>query len=107
MRHLELFAGIGGFRRAMDLLTQDHIMDFHCIGYSEIDAKAVKTYCANYHPEVDGELAMGDIVEFTSNKDNIDNLPQFDLVTGGSPPAVVPGCRLWCCVPEESWRSCV
>ena len=56
MRHLELFAGIGGFRRAMDLLTQDHIMDFHCIGYSEIDAKAVKTYCANYHPEVDGEL---------------------------------------------------
>lgn len=85
MRHLELFAGIGGFRRAMDLLTQDHIMDFHCIGYSEIDAKAVKTYCANYHPEVDGELAMGDIVEFTSNKDNIDNLPQFDLVTGGFP----------------------
>ena len=50
MRHLELFAGIGGFRRAMDLLTQDHIMDFHCIGYSEIDAKAVKTYCANYQP---------------------------------------------------------
>lgn len=85
MRHLELFAGIGGFRRAMDLLTQDHIMDFHCIGYSEIDAKAVKTYCANYHPEVDGELAMGDIVEFTSNKNNIDNLPQFDLVTGGFP----------------------
>ena len=85
MRHLELFAGIGGFRRAMDLLTQDHIMDFHCIGYSEIDVKAVKTYCANYHPEVDGELAMGDIVEFTSNKDNIDNLPQFDLVTGGFP----------------------
>jgi len=85
MRHLELFAGIGGFRRAMDLLTQDHIMDFHCIGYSEIDAKAVKTYCANYHPEVDGELAMGDIVEFTSNKNNMDNLPQFDLVTGGFP----------------------
>lgn len=85
MRHLELFAGIGGFRRAMDLLTQDHIMEFHCIGYSEIDAKAMKTYCANYHPKIDGELAMGDIVEFTSNKANIDNLPQFDLVTGGFP----------------------
>lgn len=85
MRHLELFAGIGGFRRAMDLLTQDHIMDFHCIGYSEIDAKAVKTYCANYHPEANKELAMGDIVEFTSNKENIENLPQFDLVTGGFP----------------------
>ena len=43
MRHLELFAGIGGFRRAMDLLTQDHIMNFHCVGYSEIDLKAVTT----------------------------------------------------------------
>lgn len=42
MRHLELFAGIGGFRRAMDLLTQDHIMDFHCVGYSEIDPQAVR-----------------------------------------------------------------
>lgn len=85
MRHLELFAGIGGFRRAMDLLTQDHIMNFHCVGYSEIDPKAVKTYCVNYHPEEDGEVAMGDIVEFTSDVNNIINLPDFDLVTGGFP----------------------
>lgn len=85
MRHLELFAGIGGFRRAMDLLTQDHIMNFHCVGYSEIDPKAVKTYCANYHPEEDGEVAMGDIVEFTSDVNNIKKLPDFDLVTGGFP----------------------
>lgn len=85
MRHLELFAGIGGFRRAMDLLTQDHIMNFHCIGYSEIDAKAVKTYCANFHPEADGEVALGDIVEFTSNVGNITSLPGFDLLTGGFP----------------------
>lgn len=85
MRHLELFAGIGGFRRAMDLLKHDHIMDFHCVGYSEIDPKAVKTYCANYHPEEDGEVAMGDIVEFTKNVENIINLPNFDLLTGGFP----------------------
>ena len=85
MRHLELFAGIGGFRRAMDLLTQDRIMNFHCVGYSEIDPKAVKTYCANYHPDEDGEVAMGDIVEFTRDVNNITNLPDFDLVTGGFP----------------------
>lgn len=85
MRHLELFAGIGGFRRAMDLLTQDHIMNFHCVGYSEIDPKAVRTYCANYHPNEDDEVAMGDIVEFTKDIDNIANLPEFDLVTGGFP----------------------
>ena len=85
MRHLELFAGIGGFRRAMDLLSKDHIMNFHCVGYSEIDPKAVQTYCANYHPDINGEVAIGDIVSFTSNPENIHRLPQFDLVTGGFP----------------------
>ena len=85
MRHLELFAGIGGFRRAMDLLTQDHIMNFHCVGYSEIDLKAVTTYCANFRPELDEEVAMGDIVEFTKNTENIEHLPDFDLLTGGFP----------------------
>jgi DNA (cytosine-5)-methyltransferase 1 len=85
MKHLELFAGIGGFRRAMDLLTKDNVMNFSCVGYSEIDSKAVSTYCANYHPEKNNEIAMGDIVDFTSNKNNIDNLPGFDLLTGGFP----------------------
>lgn len=85
MRHLELFAGIGGFRRAMDLLAQDNIMNFQCVGYSEIDAKATITYCANYHPEEHGEVVMGDIVAFTSERRNIENLPQFDLLTGGFP----------------------
>lgn len=85
MRHLELFAGIGGFRRAMDLLTQDNIMDFSCVGYSEIDAKATTTYCANYHPDINNEVAMGDIVAFTSEITNIEGLPHFDLLTGGFP----------------------
>lgn len=85
MKHLELFAGIGGFRRAMDLLTQDHIMTFHCVGYSEIDPNAVKTYCANYNPNLHSEVTMGDIVNFTNKEENIINLPNFDLLTGGFP----------------------
>lgn len=84
MTHLELFAGIGGFRRAMDLLTQDNVMDFNCIGFSEIDSKAVATYCANYNPG-DNEIVMGDIVAFTANQQNIENLPDFDILTGGFP----------------------
>jgi DNA (cytosine-5)-methyltransferase 1 len=83
MKHLELFAGIGGFRRALDLLTNDGVMDFQSIGYSEIDAKAVSTYTANF--KTDGELALGDIVAFTSNHDYIANLPDFDFLTGGFP----------------------
>ena len=47
MTHLELFSGIGGFRRALDLLSQDGIMPFKCVGYSEIDTKAKQTYKTN------------------------------------------------------------
>lgn len=84
MRHLELFAGIGGFRRAMDVLTNDRVMDFHCVGYSEIDSKAETTYRANYTIDTD-EIVMGDIVAFTNNKKNVKSLPKFDLLTGGFP----------------------
>ena len=83
MTHLELFSGIGGFRRALDLLTHDGIMPFQCVGYSEIDTKAKQTYQTNYN--VDGEVDMGDIVAFTSNKENIEALRDFDLLTGGFP----------------------
>ena len=84
MRHLELFAGIGGFRRAMDLLTKDQIMNFSCVGYSENDKNAVATYCANFNPRKD-EVVMGDIVTFTADPQNIQSLPNFDLLTGGFP----------------------
>ena len=84
MKHLELFAGIGGFRRAMDLLTKDNIMKFHCVGYSEIDSKAETTYRSNYSIDED-EIVMGDIVAFTNSEKNIKSLPDFDLLTGGFP----------------------
>lgn len=84
MNHLELFAGIGGFRRALDLIQQDLHVPMECVGFSEIDAKAKQTYCANFHID-ENEVDMGDIVSFNSNKQNICNLPDFDLLTGGFP----------------------
>ena len=86
MNHLELFSGIGGFRRALDLLSQDQIMDFHCIGYSEIDTNARATYQSVYDID-DDEIDMGDIVSFTGSTDKMALLKgiKFDLVTGGFP----------------------
>lgn len=84
MRHLELFAGIGGFRRALDLLSGDQVMPFESVGYSEIDANAIKTYVANYNPAPE-EIALGDIVAYTADIDRIANLPDFELLTGGFP----------------------
>ena len=60
MRHLELFSGIGGFRRAFDLLSSDGVMSFESIGYSEINEKAAITYRACYQPR-QNERVLGDI----------------------------------------------
>ncbi len=83
MKHLELFAGIGGFRRAFDILGLDQNIDMQCVGYSEIDKYADKTYNANYNTT--GETVLGDIVQFTANDVNIKNLDDFDILTGGFP----------------------
>lgn len=84
MTHLELFAGIGGFRRATELLDKDGIMPFKSVGFSEIDKHALLTYKTVYNIS-NNEVELGDIVEFTKNKENIENLPDFDLLTGGFP----------------------
>ncbi len=83
MKHLELFAGVGGFRKAIDLLGKDFDFPVECIGFSEIDQYASKTYSANY--DTLNEVIIGDIVEFTSHEDNIKKLPNFDMITGGFP----------------------
>ena len=83
MKHLELFAGIGGFRRAIDLVCQDFHMPADCVAYSEIEQKAVKTYTTNFNTI--NELAIGDIVEFTKSVNNIEKLQEFDLLTAGFP----------------------
>lgn len=83
LKHLELFAGIGGFRLALELLGKDFGVNMHCVGYSEIDSYATQSYKANFN--TDNELEIGDIVKFTENKKNISNLEDFSLLTGGFP----------------------
>lgn len=83
MKHLELFAGIGGFRKAFDLFGKDNNISMQCVGYSEFDNYANKTYLANYNFEE--ETIIGDIVEFTAFNNNIEALRDFDILTGGFP----------------------
>ena len=83
MNHIELFAGVGGFRRAMDLITHDLDFPIQTIAYSEIDNKAIVTYNANY--DTTNELAIGDIVAFVNDQRAMRNLPRYDLLSGGFP----------------------
>ena len=83
LTHLELFAGIGGFRKAIDLYCEDNNIQSKCIGFSEIDKYANLTYKSNYNTS--NEVEIGDIIEFTSRKKNIKSISDFDLLTGGFP----------------------
>ena len=83
MNHLELFSGIGGFRRAMELIQHDGLMSFSNVGYSEINERAATTYRANY--DTAHEIEIGDIVSFTNNPENIKKLPIIDILTAGFP----------------------
>jgi DNA (cytosine-5)-methyltransferase 1 len=82
-KHLELFAGIGGFRRAIDLYCLDNNFKSNCVGFSEIDNHAVRTYKAIH--DVSCEIELGDITEFTRNIENVQSLQEFSLLTGGFP----------------------
>ena len=68
---IDLFAGIGGFRIAMQNLGGK------CVYSSEFDAKAQESYFANY-----GEMPFGDITK-ESTKSYIPN--NFDVLCAGFP----------------------
>lgn len=71
---IDLFSGIGGFRLALNNLGGN------CLGFSEINNDAVKTYCTNFN-----ESEQSNFGNITKIKD----LPQHDLLTGGVP------CQSW------------
>lgn len=83
IKHLELFAGIGGFRRALDILCHDFKLKSKSIGFSEIDTYATSTYKANF--DTSNEVELGDIVSFVHEQSNVVNLQDFDFLSGGFP----------------------
>jgi len=82
-KYIDLFAGIGGFRRAIELLSTDLNISSKCVAFSEIDKYAVASYKANYKTE--GEIEIGDIEKFVEKSSNVKNLPDIDMLFGGFP----------------------
>ena len=83
MRYIELFSGIGGFRRASELLSRDSGIPFDCVAFSEIDIHALKTYKANY--DITEESEINDIISFADKDENVNSLVDFDILMGGFP----------------------
>jgi DNA (cytosine-5)-methyltransferase 1 len=76
LRFLDLFAGIGGFRLALEQAGHE------CIGFCEIDKFARQTYKANFNTE--GEVEWHDITKVTDRQAR-ELRGKVDLITGGFP----------------------
>ncbi len=73
---IDLFAGIGGFRIALERLGGE------CVGFSEIDKEAIKTYKSNFCKKGRPDAELGSITDLSK-------LPYCDVLVGGVP------CQSW------------
>ena len=92
---VDLFSGIGGFRIPLEKIGGK------CIGFSEIDAKAIEVYKNNF--STTKEKSLGDITKLKT-------LPKSDIVVGGVP------CQAWSIAGSKKgfddprgklWEDCV
>lgn len=75
VRYFSMFSGIGGFELGLEAASHLTGTTFECVGYSEIDAAAIRTYEHHY-----AHLNYGDATAI-----NPEHLPAFDLLVGGFP----------------------
>lgn len=73
IKFFDMFAGIGGFRSGLEAIG-----GFECVGYCEIDKYSKQAYEAMY--DTGGELYFDDARKIVPEQ-----LPDFDLITGGFP----------------------
>lgn len=75
MKFLDLFAGIGGFRKGLEANSHK------CVGFCEIDKFAKKSYKAIFNTE--GEKEFGDITKVSESE--VKELGQVDVICAGFP----------------------
>lgn len=78
VRYLDLFSGIGGFRKGMEQACKNADLDCKCVGFSEKDKFAIQTYKANYSMD-QGEKELGDITDITGMSTDKETITEQDL----------------------------
>lgn len=87
IRFIDLFAGIGGIRKGLEMAAQSHGIDVRCVFTSEIKPAAIDILKQN-HPM---EKIHGDITKIPTSE-----IPDFDVLLAGFPcqPFSAAGRRL-------------
>ncbi len=75
VRFIDLFAGIGGFRYAMQNAAQEAGVDVECVFSSEIDKECQSVYKENF-----GDAPHGDITKISAK-----DIPDHDFLLAGFP----------------------
>jgi len=75
IRFIDLFAGVGGFRYAIQNACREFDLEAECVLSSEIDAECQKVYKENF-----GEIPLGDITKISE-----DSIPDHDILLAGFP----------------------
>lgn len=78
-KYIDLFSGVGGFRLAVERACNKTKNECECVGFSEIDRFAVKTYKSNFEVGT-GETEFGDI-----KKIDVESVPDIDFLFAGFP----------------------
>jgi len=75
VRYFSMFSGIGGFELGIEQAARELGITTECVGYSEIDKAAIRTYEEHFNHDNYGDATLIDPA----------TLPEFDLLVGGFP----------------------
>jgi DNA (cytosine-5)-methyltransferase 1 len=73
IKFVDLFAGIGGIRKGLEISLSKHNYKFKCVFSSEIHEKSKYTYSKNYNTIPEGDIKL------------VEKLPAHDILLAGFP----------------------
>lgn len=73
IRYVDLFAGIGGIRKGLDIALESNKINSECVFSSEIDKNSQETYRLNFFETPDGDIR------------EVNMLPDHDILLAGFP----------------------
>lgn len=79
IKFIDLFAGIGGFHKALEIVAKKNKFDIECVFVSEIDQEAIETYINNF------SFSKEKIINIRDLDENATQIPNHDFLFAGFP----------------------